>query len=134
MVRSHLELALGKISFKEYVARWTDFLKNKWQNVDELITFNNVKQVPSTFFIGVKRGVGLSYSNDLAAVWMNQIINRGADLNIHGINFSNVEVIQEERDLFFVGYRREGKKSFCDRYAFLFCWFCLFSWFYFACF
>ena len=57
MVRSHLELALGKISFKEYVARWTDFLKNKWQNVDELITFNNVKQVPSTFFIGVKRGV-----------------------------------------------------------------------------
>ncbi len=100
MVRTNLELAFGKISFREYVARWTDFLKNKWQNVDELITFNNVKQVPSTFFIGVKKGVGLSYSNQLAAVWMEQIINRGCDLNIHGINFSDIDVIKEEKDLF----------------------------------
>jgi len=100
MVRTNMELMFGKISFKEYVARWTDFLKNKWQNVDELITYNNVKQVPSTFFIGVKRGVGLSYSNELASVWMDQIINRGCELNVHGINFNDIEVIKEERNLF----------------------------------
>ncbi len=109
MVRTNLELALGKISLKEYVARWTDFLKNKWQNLDELITFNNVKQVPSTFFIGVKRGVGLSYSNELAAVWMEQIISRGCDLNVHGINFSDVDTIKEERELFQKLSGREAK-------------------------
>jgi hypothetical protein len=109
MVRTNMELALGKISFKEYVARWTDFLKNKWQNIDELITFNNVKQIPSTFFIGVKKGVGLSYSNELAAVWMEQIITRGCDLNIHGIDFKNIEVIKEERDLFQKLSGREAK-------------------------
>lgn len=100
MVRTNMELMFGKISFKEYVARWTDFLKNKWQNLDELITFNNVKQVPSTFFIGVKRGVGLSYSNQLAAVWMEQILTRGCELNVHGINFNDIEMIKEERNLF----------------------------------
>lgn len=109
MVRTNMELVLGKISFKEYVARWTDFLKNKWQNIDELITFNNVKQIPSTFFIGVKKGVGLSYSNELAAVWMEQIINRGCDLNVHGINFSNIDVIKEERELFQKLCGRESK-------------------------
>lgn len=100
LVRSHLELAMGKISLGEYISRWTDFLKNKWQNIDELITFNNVKQVPSSFFIGVKRGIGLSYSNELAMVWMDQIINRGCELNVHGINFDNIDVIKEERELF----------------------------------
>ena len=89
LVRSHLELGMGKISFNEYVSRWTDFVKNKWQNIDELITFNNVKQVPSSFFIGVKKGIGLNYSNPLAQVWMEQILVRGCELNLHGINFLN---------------------------------------------
>ncbi len=100
LVRSNLELTMGKISFSEYVSRWTDFVKNKWQNIDELITFNNVKQVPSSFFIGVSKGIGLNYSNPLAQVWMEQMISRGCELNLHGINFSNINVINEEKELF----------------------------------
>lgn len=101
LVRSNLELAMGKISFSEYVSRWTDFLKNKWQNIDELITYNNVKQIPSSFFIGVKKGIGLSYSNPLATVWMEQVLNRGCELNLHGINYFSIDVIKEEKDLFY---------------------------------
>lgn len=100
LIRTHLELTLGKISFTEYISRWTDFLKNKWQNIDELVTFNKVKQVPSSFFIGVKKGLGLNYSNELAVVWMEQMINRGCELNVHGINYNNIEVIKEEKELF----------------------------------
>jgi hypothetical protein len=74
LVRTHLELALG--------------------------TFNKVKQVPSSFFIGVKKGIGLSYSNELAAVWMTQMINRGCELNVHGISFDNIDLIKAEKDLF----------------------------------
>lgn len=84
-------------------------MKNKWQNVDELITYNNVKQVPSSFFIGVKKGIGLNYSNELAVVWMEQIISRGCELNLHGINFNNIEVIKEEKDLFFKLCKQETK-------------------------
>jgi hypothetical protein len=101
LVRSHLELLMGKIGFSEYISRWTDFFKNKWQNIDELITYNNVKQIPSSFFIGVSKGKGLNYSNTPAVVWMEQIINRGCELNVHGINFSNLDVIKEEKELFF---------------------------------
>ena len=100
LVRSHLELAMGKISFSEYVYRWTDFFKNKWENIDELITYNNVKQIPSTFFIGVKKGIGLSYSNKMAAVWIEQILSRGCQVHVHGINFSDMDLIQEEKELF----------------------------------
>jgi hypothetical protein len=100
LVRSHLELAMGKISFSEYISRWTDLFKDKWENIDELITYNNVKQIPSTFFIGVKKGIGLSYSNTAAIAWMEQILNRGCELNLHGINFNNMDVIKEEKDLF----------------------------------
>ena len=109
LVRSNLELVMGKISFNEYISRWTDFFKNKWQNIDELITFNNVKQVPSSFFIGVKKGIGLNYSNPAASVWMEQIISRGCELNLHGINFNNINEINDERDLFFKLSKQEAK-------------------------
>ncbi|MBK7669295.1 MAG: hypothetical protein IPJ32_19310 [Sphingobacteriaceae bacterium] len=108
LIRSHLELVLCKISFTEYISRWTDFLKNKWQNIDELITYNNVKQVPSSFFIGVKKGIGLSYSNELAVVWMEQMINRGCEFNLHGINFNSINVIKEEKELFYKLCKQEA--------------------------
>jgi hypothetical protein len=107
LVRSHLELAMGKISFSEYISRWTDIFKDKWENIDELITYNNVKQIPSAFFIGVKRGIGLNYNNAHAAVWMEQILNRGCELNLHGINFNDMNVIREEKDLFLKLSRQE---------------------------
>ncbi len=109
LIRTNLELALGKISLTEYVSRWTDFLKNKWQNIDELITYNNVKQVPSSFFIGVKKGLGLNYSNELAVVWMEQILSRGCELNLHGINFNDIQVIKEEKDVFRKLCKQEAK-------------------------
>ena len=39
-VRAKIELFSGKISIPEYFLRMSDFFKNKWQNIDELIEFN----------------------------------------------------------------------------------------------
>jgi hypothetical protein len=100
MARMHIELILGKISFREYMLRWADFVKNKWQNIDELITFNNIKQVPSSFFIGVNKGIGLSYSNELALVWIEQMKNRGCEIGVHGINYEDIHSVKSELDLF----------------------------------
>lgn len=100
IARMHVELGSGKISLREYVLRWSDFFKNKWQNIDELITFNNVSGVPSSFFIAVNKGVGLNYSNESALVWMEQMKARGCEIGIHGIEFDNEEAIKKEFDLF----------------------------------
>lgn len=100
MARMHIELISGKISMREYVLRWTDFFKNKWQNIDELITFNKIKSLPSSFFIGVNKGIGLNYSNVSAMVWIEQMKIRKAEIGLHGINFESLDAIKEEKKQF----------------------------------
>jgi hypothetical protein len=100
MVRMHIELLKGKISMREYTLRWSDFFKNKWQNIDELITFNNIYGVPSSFFIAVNKGVGLNYSNEAAQLWIDQMKNRKCEIGLHGIAYSNPAIMREEHDLF----------------------------------
>lgn len=100
LARMHIELISGKISLREYTLRWADFFRNKWQNVDELITFNNINRVPSSFFIAVNKGIGLNYSNDAALLWIDQMKNRNCEVSLHGIAYDNSALIQEEFNLF----------------------------------
>lgn len=100
IARMHIEFLNGKISSREYTLRWSDLIKNKWQNIDELITFNNYNHVPNSFFIAVNKGVGLNYSNASAKVWIEQMKMRKCEIGIHGIAFENATDIKKEHDLF----------------------------------
>jgi hypothetical protein len=100
MMRMHIELLKGKITSREYLLRWGDFFKNKWQNIDELITFNNVNHIPSSFFIAVKSGIGLNYSNTTALLWIEQMKHRHCEIGAHGIEFEGIEKINDEFQLF----------------------------------
>ena len=101
MARMHIELLSGKITLREYILRGSDFFKNKWQNIDELITYNNTKQIPSSFFIGVNKGIGLNYSNELALVWIEQMKFRNCEIGVHGINFDSLVSVKDELDEFY---------------------------------
>jgi hypothetical protein len=100
IARMHIELFKSKISLREYTLRWSDLFKNKWQNVDELITFNNIHHIPSSFFIAANKGIGLNYSRSAAMVWIEQMKARKCEISLHGIEFSNQQKIDEERDIF----------------------------------
>lgn len=100
MARMHIELLSGKISLREYTLRWSDFFRNKWQNIDELITFNNIYQVPSSFFIGVNKGLGLNYSNEAALSWIRQMQHRGAEIGLHGIAYNEPAEMAREKSTF----------------------------------
>lgn len=100
MLRMHIELFTAKISLREYTLRWADMFKNKWQNIDELITFNNIHGVPSSFFIAVNKGVGLNYSNEAALLWVDQMKLRNCELGIHGIAYDDFGAIKKEFDRF----------------------------------
>ncbi len=100
IVRSNIELATGKISLLEYFNRFGDFFKNKWQNINELIEFNNQNNIPSSFFIGVQNGLGLSYSNTAAIFWIREILKQKCELGVHGIEFQTLEEISKEFNLF----------------------------------
>ncbi len=62
IIRSFLEKFKGRISVKELRGRIISLFTNKLQNIEELILFDKDNNVPSTFFVGVENGLGLSYS------------------------------------------------------------------------
>jgi hypothetical protein len=98
--RSFIEAALRSISISEIRNRFNDLLKNKWQNLEEIAQFDKENDVPSTFFIGVNNGVGLSYSPRSAEYWMKIILNKGFDVGIHGISFADYDGIRSEYEMF----------------------------------
>lgn len=100
IVRAKIELLQGKISAAEYFARFGDLFRNKWQCIDELIGHNRQMGIPSYFFVGVKNGLGLSYSLDKAAFWIQRIREKGCGVGVHGIAFESLETIKGEYDLF----------------------------------
>ena len=99
-VRSKIEFLTGKISASELLLRYGDVFKNQWQHIETLHNFNKQNNVPTTYFIGVNKGVGLSYSLQQAQFWINKMIAMGCDVGVHGIEFENFEKINAEYQLF----------------------------------
>lgn len=100
IVRAHIELLSGKISGAEYMNRFGEFFTNKWHNIDEVIQFNQSKKIPSTFFLGVAKGLGLSYSNTKAKLWAEHILQNGCQLGLHGIAYDDKAGMEREYNLF----------------------------------
>lgn len=100
VVRANMELVMGKISINEYALRIGDFFKNKWQRIDEVIAFNESMGVPSSFFIGVNNGLGLSYPLKEAAYWIDKVTRQRIEIGVHGINYDSLEGIKKEYDDF----------------------------------
>jgi peptidoglycan/xylan/chitin deacetylase (PgdA/CDA1 family) len=100
IVRSSIELVIGKISFTEYLLRFEELAKNKFQNLEELMRFDKENKVPSIFFVGVNNGLGLSYSLKNAEYWVKKIVEKGFDIGVHGIEFDNFDGINREYEIF----------------------------------
>lgn len=99
-VRSKIELLSGKISLTEYFNRIGDVFKNQWQHIESLHQFNLKYSVPTTYFIGVSQGLGLSYSKDKSAYWISKLQEMGCCVGPHGIEFESYEKINSEYILF----------------------------------
>lgn len=116
MIRSHIELIGGFISLKEINERFSNFFNNKWQNLAEIFDFDKENEIPSTFFIGMDKGLGLSYPQSSAQFWANQILSHGFDLGVHGIAFSHEENMKKEYEDF---KRLTGLENFGIRMHYL---------------
>lgn len=112
LIRNLIELGTGKIGLAEFGLRHLDLVKNKWQNIEELIAFNKQHGIPSSFFIGVQNGLGLSYSQAISKYWINRIMELGAEIGLHGIEFESYEKIHYEYQLF---EQLSGLKNFGTR-------------------
>jgi hypothetical protein len=100
LFRMNIELFLGKISFKEAYLRLKNLSKNKWNNIKELIAFDEIHDVPGTFFVGVNNDLGLNYRRKLSEKWIAEIISCGFDCGVHGISYINQELVVLEYKTF----------------------------------
>jgi peptidoglycan/xylan/chitin deacetylase (PgdA/CDA1 family) len=100
VVRNCIELSLGHISLAEFAGRVQNTAKNKWHNIEDLMNFDNKNDVPSTFFVAVANGRGLSYPMTAAKYWIERISEAGFDVGVHGIGYEDFGDIKAEFERF----------------------------------
>lgn len=100
LIRNFIELISGYISISEVISRFKDIIKNKWQNIEELMKFDKANNIPSTFFVGVSNGIGLKYSLNNADIWIKRILQEGFHVGVHGIAFDDYDAIKKECSTF----------------------------------
>jgi len=96
LTRSFIELGIKNISTKEFILRFKDIFKNRWNNIEDLADFNNTNDIPATFFFGVNKGLGLTYNTDIAQHYIKLVLDKGFEVGVHGIEHKNLKKMKEE--------------------------------------
>lgn len=99
-VRSFLHLCQKRISFKTFWYRLTILFHNRMHRIDEVMAFDQAHGIPSVFFFGMDHVLGMSYSRAKAAPVIRNVMARGFDVGVHGVDYQNAEKIKEEHDAF----------------------------------
>lgn len=106
-VRSTLELIKNKYGIKEWFHRiCTPFSKNR-HHIFEVMKFDKAYNVPSSFFFGMDKGLGMSYDIQSAETIIREVDSQGFDVGVHGIAFSEKELMEKEHSLFREVIRRD---------------------------
>lgn len=100
ILRNTFHLFSNQCTFNEYIARWQKLFSSRLNNLDEIMDYDEKHHIPSTFFIGVRNGLGLSYPVRVAEQVLRNIANRKFDTGVHGIAFDNKESVREEFEIF----------------------------------
>ncbi len=116
LVRSKLELVMGRIGPGELLRRYADLFRNRWERVHEVMDLHQRLGIRSCFFFGMANGVGLAYPLRHAERLIPQVLARGFEAGVHGIAFSDEAAIHEERARF---QRISGRSDFGIRMHYL---------------
>ncbi|MDA8104271.1 MAG: hypothetical protein M0Z71_02730 [Nitrospiraceae bacterium] len=100
LARSLVEFISGQIRLSEILQRMKDLARNKWHNLEDLMTFDKGRNIPSTFFIGVSNGKGIRYSSADVQFWVRIIMKEGFDVGVHGIAYGDTGGIRSEQKAF----------------------------------
>lgn len=99
-VRSTLELLKKEYGVKEWLHRMANPFHTIRHHIFEVMELDQKYGVPSTFFFGMRNGLGMSYSVDKAADIIREVDKRGFDVGVHGIEYESSKGILEEYEEF----------------------------------
>lgn len=95
-VRETLAVIKGNIPFKDYFHRMGRTFQYQQHNLDKVIALDKKYGVPSTFFFGMARGLGMSYSKKKATPIIKWVQEAGFDVGVHGIAYQDVGSMKKE--------------------------------------
>lgn len=99
-IRSFLYLFQKKITFRTFCSRLTVLFRKRMHRLNEVMDFDRANGIPSVFFFGMDRVLGMSYSRKKAAPLIRFILVHGFDVGVHGVDFQNADNIRSEHDAF----------------------------------
>lgn len=67
-------------------------------HLDELLALDREHGVPATYFVGMRRGLRMSYNHAAARVVVEHLLKAGAGVGVHGISFDNAARMRGERE------------------------------------
>ena len=99
-IRSFGQLLKGEITFKTFLYRLMSIFNKRLNRIPEIVAFDKKHNIPTTFFFGMDKGLGMSYQAVKAEKWIKFVLENGMDAGVHGIDFKCPQNIQKEFDLF----------------------------------
>jgi peptidoglycan/xylan/chitin deacetylase (PgdA/CDA1 family) len=111
--------ATGAISAATFAKRFDWLWRNRQHNLDRLVDFNSAHGVQATYFVGVARGLNLSYSLETSGEIVRWLRDHGCtSVGVHGIAYDDAEEIRRERERFVeivgrddVGFRMHYRRT-----------------------
>lgn len=99
-IRAFLHLTQRKISGRTFVNRIKYPFLKRYERIQEVMETDRANGIPSVFFFGVERGLGMSYGKRKVKRYISQVDKAGFDIGIHGIAYEEFEQMKKEHDAF----------------------------------
>lgn len=100
-IRESLSFLKGEITLFEWYFRMLSPFHCVRHKIDEVMRFDKEKGIPSVFFFGMVKGLGMSYKREKALGAIQNVLLNGFDVGVHGIAFSDAGKIQNEYKAFY---------------------------------
>jgi len=88
----------GKIKISTFVSRILHSFHRRYCRIEELIEKDKMYNVPSTFYFGMSRGLGMSYGSKKAVKYIQYVIAQGFDVGVHGVDYMDFRKMKCEHD------------------------------------
>jgi peptidoglycan/xylan/chitin deacetylase (PgdA/CDA1 family) len=100
VVKTILYVVLGKLPVRIGLKRLALVLSGRLHRVPEVMEIDRKFNIPSTFFVGMRNGLGMSYSLRKARQMLKLIQGEGFEVGVHVVAYDNAQLIREEYDRF----------------------------------
>jgi hypothetical protein len=99
-IRSTLEFLRSEYGVKEWYARMISPFAKVHHHIDEVIEFDREHGIPSSFFFGMEKGMGMSYDYNVAKDVIKHVDSQGFDVGVHGISYDDLCKMKIEYERF----------------------------------